>query len=61
MAKKTKRIIFQLECTVCKERNYTTSKNTLNQKGKMNLEKYCSRCRKHTEHKEVRIPNPKKK
>ena len=60
MAKKTKRIIIQLECSVCKERNYTTSKNTLNQKGKMVLKKYCPRCRKHTEHKEVRIPSPKK-
>ena len=60
MAKKTKRIIMQLECSVCKERNYTTSKSTINQKGKISLNKYCSRCKKHTEHKEVRIPSPKK-
>jgi len=67
MAKKSKRIIIQLQCTECKERNYTTSKSTVDKKGqasgsrkKLELKKYCSRCRKHTKHKEVRIPSPKK-
>ncbi len=61
MAKKTKRLTIQLQCTKCKEKNYTTSKNTLNQKEKLKMKKYCSRCRVHTEHKEVRISSSKKK
>lgn len=60
MAKKTKIITIQLQCSKCKERNYTTTKNTINQKGKIEFKKYCSRCRAHTDHKEVRIPSPKK-
>ena len=52
---KTKRIIIQLECPVCKSRNYTTGKNPENTKEKLVLKKYCNRCRKSTEHKEIKI------
>lgn len=53
MAKKEKRIIFALICQVCKSQNYITSKNKLEQKEKIVLNKYCKRCRKHTQHKET--------
>jgi len=41
-----------LACTECKERNYTTQKNKKNDPDRMEVKKYCSRCRKHTVHKE---------
>ena len=55
MAKKGARIFIQLECKECKSRNYTTNRHRDNPKGKITLKKYCPRCRKHTEHKEVKI------
>ncbi|HLC39191.1 MAG TPA: 50S ribosomal protein L33 [Patescibacteria group bacterium] len=60
MAKKSKTIKIQLMCTECKERNYTLKKNIQEHKEKFEFQKHCPRCRKHTLHKEVRIPNPKK-
>jgi len=54
MAKK-KRILVLLECTVCKSRNYTTQRNPENTPEKLVLKKYCKRCRKVMEHKEVKI------
>jgi len=59
---KSKRVLLQLQCIVCKSKNYTTSKNPDNialkrksQDTKINLKKFCKRCRKATEHKEVKI------
>ncbi len=40
------------ECTVCKDRTYGTTKNKKRQKTKIELNKYCPKCRKHTGHKE---------
>jgi len=54
MAKKENRIIVTLACTECKERNYTTEKNRKNDAGRIELSKYCPRCRKHTAHKETK-------
>ncbi len=48
------RIILLLQCTECKERNYSTMKNKKNTAEKLELSKYCSRCRKHTVHKETK-------
>ena len=42
-----------MECVECKERNYRTQKETKGP-GKLELKKFCSRCRKHTAHKERR-------
>lgn len=53
MAKES-RIIITLACEVCKERNYTSSKNKKSNQERISLKKYCSSCRKHTLHKEVR-------
>ena len=41
-----------LACTECKERNYTTQKNKKNDPDRLEVNKYCSRCKKHTVHKE---------
>ena len=46
--------IITLQCTVCKERNYTTTKNKKNDPDRMELNKFCSRCRKHTPHRETK-------
>ncbi|MBI2595404.1 50S ribosomal protein L33 [Candidatus Daviesbacteria bacterium] len=46
MAKKANRIDLGLECSVCKSRNYVTSKNTVNTKEKLSLKKFCRKCRK---------------
>ncbi|WP_055078963.1 50S ribosomal protein L33 [Lagierella massiliensis] len=43
-----------LECTECKNRNYTTSKNKKNTTDRIELKKYCKFCKKHTPHKETR-------
>ncbi len=55
MAKgKDVRIVVTLACTECKERNYTTQKNRRNDSGRLELNKFCSRCRKHTQHRETK-------
>ncbi|MDP2719985.1 MAG: 50S ribosomal protein L33 [Dehalococcoidia bacterium] len=55
MAKKTEaRGIIYLSCTECGERNYTTSKNRKNDPQRLELTKYCCRCRIHRVHKETK-------
>jgi large subunit ribosomal protein L33 len=54
MAKKQDRILITLACTECKERNYTSSKNKRNDPARMELEKYCARCRVHRIHRETK-------
>ncbi|MFC1961846.1 50S ribosomal protein L33 [Chloroflexota bacterium] len=55
MAKKAEaRNVIHLACTECKERSYTTSKNRKNDPQRLELKKYCPRCRVHTLHREVR-------
>jgi large subunit ribosomal protein L33 len=48
------RDIITLACTVCKNRNYTTTKNKKNTPGKLELKKYCRFDRTHTIHKETK-------
>lgn len=43
-----------LACEECKERNYTTTKNKKTLKERMELNKFCPRCNKHTVHKETK-------
>jgi large subunit ribosomal protein L33 len=45
------REIVTLQCTECKERNYTTTKNKKTTTGRL---KFCNRCRKHQAHKETK-------
>ena len=55
MPKKSEaRNTIYLACTECKERTYTTVKNKKNDTGRLELKKYCPRCRKHTLHKETK-------
>ena len=48
------RMLMTLGCTDCRERTYPTSKNRRNDPQRLELKKYCPRCRKHTLHREVR-------
>jgi large subunit ribosomal protein L33 len=48
------REIITMACTDCKERNYSTMKNKRNTPDRLELKKYCKRCRKHKQHKEVK-------
>jgi large subunit ribosomal protein L33 len=41
-----------LVCTECKEENYRTEKNKKNDPDRLELKKYCSRCKKVTLHRE---------
>jgi len=43
-----------LECTQCKERNYSTTKNKRKHPQRVEAKKYCPRCDAHTAHKETR-------
>ena len=43
-----------LECTECKERNYSTTKNKRLHPGRVEFKKYCPRCNTHRTHKETR-------
>ncbi len=52
--KKGVRIIVTLECTQCKERNYMTEKNRRNDPSRMELNKFCPRCRVHALHRETK-------
>ncbi len=53
MAKsKEDRISFVLKCSECGEENYLTSKNKKKHPDKLELNKYCPRCKKVTLHKE---------
>lgn len=54
MAKKENRITITLACTECKERNYTTQKNRKNDQARLELNKYCPRCRNHRLHRETK-------
>jgi large subunit ribosomal protein L33 len=47
--------IVALQCSECKRKNYTTTKNRKNTQGKLELSKYCPFDRKHTVHKEVKV------
>jgi large subunit ribosomal protein L33 len=52
--KKDVRPVIVFACTECKERNYISQKNRRNDPGRMELTKYCPRCRTHRVHRETR-------
>ncbi len=54
MAKKADRILITLACSECKERNYTSTKNKRNDPARMELQKFCPRCREHRLHRETK-------
>lgn len=49
---KDDRISITLKCTECGEENYITSKNKKHNTERLEQNKYCSRCKKTTVHKE---------
>jgi large subunit ribosomal protein L33 len=48
------REIISFECTVCKNRNYSATKNKKKHPDRMETSKFCRTCRKHTPHKEIK-------
>ena len=54
MAKAGNRVKITLRCSECKQRNYNTNKNKRNTTEKLELNKYCPFCRKHTLHTETK-------
>lgn len=53
MAKKGEnRELVTLKCTVCNEKNYRKEKNKKNTTERLELNKFCPKCRQHTLHKE---------
>lgn len=57
MAKKSKTSVelIAMQCSECKRKNYTTSKNKKNIQEKLQMMKYCPHDRKRTMHKETKI------
>jgi large subunit ribosomal protein L33 len=48
------RVKVVLRCNECKQRNYNTMKNKKNTPERLELQKYCRFCRKHTTHSETK-------
>lgn len=48
------RVKITLACSECKQRNYDSMKNKKNNPDRMEMNKYCRFCRKHTPHKETK-------
>ena len=44
------RVKITLRCNECKQRNYNTVKNKKNDPDRLEMNKYCPFCRKHTLH-----------
>ncbi|HHX39657.1 MAG TPA: 50S ribosomal protein L33 [Armatimonadetes bacterium] len=43
-----------MACNDCKSRNYSTTKNKQNDPQRIELKKFCPRCRTHTQHREAK-------
>ena len=54
MAVKEARSNIVLACNECKQRNYNTIKNKKNTPDRLESNKYCRFCKKHTAHRETR-------
>ena len=52
MVVKSKQVI--LTCTICLNRNYTTSRNKSNATTRLELMKFCKHCNQQTLHKETK-------
>jgi large subunit ribosomal protein L33 len=48
------REIITLQCNQCKSRNYTATKNRKKHSERLETKKFCPRCRKHSQHREVK-------
>ncbi len=54
MARKEDRVVAEMACTECRSRNYVTTKNRRNDPDRLELRKFCPRCRGHRLHREAR-------
>ena len=54
MAKNEKRVKITLACEECKRRNYITMKSKVNDRERIEMNKYCRWDKRHTVHKETR-------
>jgi len=54
MAKNDVRPKITLACVDCKNRNYVSRKNRRNTPDRVELNKFCRKCGKHTAHRETR-------
>ncbi len=48
------RVNVTLACTECKQRNYITKKNKQKHSDRIEMNKFCKFCRKHTLHRETK-------
>ena len=48
------RVKITLSCTECKQRNYNKMKKKNNNPDRLEMNKYCRFCKKHTVHKETK-------
>ena len=48
------REIITMQCTDCKNKNYSTTKNKKTTTERLEMNKFCRKCRKHTSHKEIK-------
>jgi len=48
------REIIHMQCTDCKDKNYSTTKNRKTTPDRLEMKKFCRKCRKHTAHKEAK-------
>ncbi|MFA5021321.1 MAG: 50S ribosomal protein L33 [Patescibacteria group bacterium] len=46
--------MIKFECSECKKINYFSRKNKKLLKTRLEMEKYCKHCKKHTHHKETK-------
>lgn len=55
MATKYKEKLIGFECAACKRITYYSKKNKKTIKEKLQLNKFCKFCKKHTPHKETKV------
>ncbi|TAM84802.1 MAG: 50S ribosomal protein L33 [Acidobacteria bacterium] len=48
------RDIITLQCSDCKNRNYTTTKNKKKHTDRLEVKRFCPKCRQHKAHREVK-------
>jgi large subunit ribosomal protein L33 len=48
------REIITFQCTECKRKNYSNTKNKKTTTGRIELKKFCGFCRKHQVHREIK-------
>jgi large subunit ribosomal protein L33 len=48
------RDIITLQCKDCKNRNYTTTKNKKKHTDRLEMKRFCPKCRQHKAHREVK-------